>query len=299
MSSKALSPPYIGRFAPSPTGPLHLGSLYTALASYLDARSQQGQWLLRIDDLDHFRIIPEATDQILTVLDKLGLHWDGEIYYQSRHIEHYQAILEQLQKQDRLYPCTCTRKKLAELGPVYPGTCRRQAAASGTAFALRLKTDAAAIHFTDRLQGVIQQNLAQSCGDFIIKRKDGVIAYQLAVVVDEQQQNISHVVRGLDLLDSTPRQIYLQQCLGLPQPDYMHIPVIVDQHGVKLSKQTQAKAVSAQQPGQTLWLLLELLQQQPPEAIKPAPPPEILRWAIEHWRPEKLKKIRAIEQRIE
>ncbi len=296
MSSQAASHTYIGRFAPSPTGPLHLGSLYTALASYLDARSQQGQWLLRIDDLDHFRIIPEATDQILTVLDRLGLHWDGEVYYQSHHIDHYQAIIDQLTEQDWIYPCTCSRKKLAATGTVYPGTCRQKIHSDDSPFALRIKTNSQNIRFHDRLQGDIQQNLMQSCGDFIIRRKDGVIAYQLAVVIDEYQQNISHIVRGLDLLDSTPRQIYLQQCLKLPQPDYMHIPVIVDADGVKLSKQTHAEAISADQQGETLWRLLDLLQQQPPKSLQQADSTEILQWGIDHWQPEKLKKIRAIAQ---
>ena len=296
MNKQVASPAYIGRFAPSPTGPLHLGSLYTALASYLDARSQQGQWLLRIDDLDHFRIIPEATDQILTVLDKLGLHWDDKIYYQSQHIEHYQAILERLEQDNWLYPCTCTRKKLAASGPPYPGYCRQKKIAADSTFALRIRTKQQPIVFKARLQGRIEQNLQQSCGDFILKRKDDVIAYQLAEIVDERQQNITHIVRGFDLLDSTPRQIYLQQCLGLPQPDYMHIPVIVDQHGIKLSKQTHAEAVSAKHPEKTLWLLLNLLRQQPPETLQQASAREILSWGIEHWKPEKLKKIRAIEQ---
>jgi glutamyl-Q tRNA(Asp) synthetase len=299
LISTTSSPTYTGRFAPSPTGPLHLGSLYTALASYLDARSRQGQWLLRIDDLDHFRIIPKATDQILNVLDKLGLHWDGEVYYQSQHIEDYQAALVQLETQDRLYPCICSRKKLAQSGAVYPGHCRQKTIPADADVAIRIKTPPSPVSLMDRLQGTIQQNLQQQCGDFILKRKDGVIAYQLAVVVDEYQQNISHIVRGLDLLDSTPRQCFLQQCLGLPQPSYMHIPVVVDQSGIKLSKQSHAEAISAKNPAKTLWLLLDLLKQHPLTELKRANVQTILRWGIEHWQPENLKKIRAIEQRIE
>jgi len=291
--------PYIGRFAPSPTGPLHLGSLYTALASFLDARHHHGQWRLRIDDLDRFRIVPEASDQILFVLDKLGLHWDGPVYYQSQHIADYHAAIDRLYQNGMLYSCTCSRKKLARLGSVYPGFCRKNTTIPPQPYALRIKTDARPIHFIDRLQGEIQQCLPQTTGDFIIKRKDNIIAYQLAVVIDEQQQHITQVVRGLDLLDSTARQLYIQQQLGLSQPEYMHIPLIVDSHGVKLSKQTQAEAVSAQNPGQTLWYLLQKLNQKPPAELKHAPAQDILAWAIPHWQADKLKKIRAISNQID
>ncbi len=290
---------YIGRFAPSPTGPLHLGSLYTALASFLDARHHYGQWRLRIDDLDRFRILPEASDQILFILDKLGLHWDGPVYYQSQHIADYHAAIDQLYQNGMLYPCTCSRKKLAQSGSAYPGFCRKNTHISQQPYALRIKTDAQPIHFIDRLQGKIQQCLPQTTGDFIVKRKDNIIAYQLAVVIDEQQQHITQVVRGLDLLDSTARQLYIQQQLDLAQPEYMHIPLIVDSHGVKLSKQTQAEAVSAHNPGQTLWYLLQKLNQQPPAELKHASAQDVLNWAIPHWQADKLKKIRAISNQID
>ncbi|WP_198246467.1 tRNA glutamyl-Q(34) synthetase GluQRS [methane-oxidizing endosymbiont of Gigantopelta aegis] len=291
--------PYIGRFAPSPTGPLHLGSLYTALASFLDARHHHGQWRLRIDDLDRFRILPEASDQILFILDKLGLYWDGPVYYQSQHIADYDAAIDRLYQNGMLYPCSCSRKKLAQSGSVYPGFCRKNTHTSQQPYALRIKTDAQPIHFIDRLQGKIQQCLPQTTGDFIVKRKDNIIAYQLAVVIDEQQQHITQVVRGLDLLDSTTRQLYIQQQLDLAQPEYMHIPLIVDSHGIKLSKQTQAEAVSAHNPGQTLWHLLQKLNQHPPSELKHASAQDVLDWAIPHWQVDKLKKIRAISNQID
>ncbi len=291
--------PYIGRFAPTPSGPLHLGSLYTALASFLDARHHHGQWCLRIDDLDRFRIFPEASDQILFVLDKLGLHWDGPVYYQSQHLTDYHAAIDRLYQNGMLYSCTCSRKKLARSGSVYPGFCRKNTNIPPQPNALRIKTDAQLIHFIDRLQGKIQQCLSQTTGDFIVKRKDNIIAYQLAVVIDEQQQHITQVVRGLDLLDSTARQLYIQQQLDLARPEYMHIPLIVDAQGKKLSKQTQAEAVSAQNPGQTLWHLLQKLNQQPPTELKHASAQALLDWAIPHWQADKLKKIRAISNQID
>ncbi len=298
IDKKSQQPRYIGRFAPSPSGPLHLGSLFTALASFLDARAHRGQWLLRIDDLDTFRNVPGATDSIIQTLDTLGLHWDQSIYYQSQHVELYQALLDKLQKQGWLYPCTCNRKDLARKN-AYPGYCLNKTVETGLPHALRVKTQNRDITFYDRLQGLFQQNLSQSPGDFIVRRKDNITAYQFAVVIDEYQQHITHVVRGFDLLDSTPRQIYLQNLLDYPQPEYMHLPVIVDRQGDKLSKQTGAQAVSTKNPSKTLYFLLSLLKQQPPAELVDAPPSEILDWAIIHWQAEHLKKTRAIFSEID
>ncbi|CAA9889520.1 glutamyl-Q tRNA(Asp) synthetase [Candidatus Methylobacter favarea] len=291
---------YIGRFAPSPTGPLHLGSLYTALAGFLQARSQQGQWLLRIDDLDTPRNIKGAADTILKTLEIFGLHWDGNVYYQSHKREEYEAILNELKNNERVYPCTCSRKELSHLPAkqalpdIYPGICRDKQAPAGAPHALRVKTDHCIISFQDDLQGLISANLAERHGDFILKRKDRIIAYQLAVVIDDHRQNITHVVRGSDLLDSTPKQIFLQQQLEWPAPGYMHVPILVDRQGYKLSKQTFAQAVDLKTPHQVIFQLLSLLKQKPPAELQQAPAAELLGWAQNHWNPAPLKNLRAI-----
>ncbi|MBD9356258.1 tRNA glutamyl-Q(34) synthetase GluQRS [Methylomonas sp. EbA] len=288
------SAPYIGRFAPSPTGPLHLGSLYTALASYLDARRHKGRWLLRIDDLDTPRNMPGAGDEILYCLQSFGLYWDGEVDYQSDHLEQYEQAIVQLQNQHALYPCTCSRSLLANSPLIYPGYCRTNEQSAHAPHALRVKTTDVSIDFSDALQGKISQNLASEYGDFIVKRKDGIIAYQLACVVDDQRQAINQVVRACDLLDSTPKQHYLQRLLGYPSPRYMHIPLIVDREGHKLSKQTRAEAVNPNQAGPTLFLLLTLLKQNPPLNLRLAAIDSILEWAIEHWQAERLTNTQAV-----
>ena len=277
--------PYIGRFAPSPTGPLHIGSLYTAFASFLQARSQQGLWLLRIDDLDTPRNIKGSGDSILKTLETFGLHWDGRVTYQSQTLGLYHEILDQLSQDKLIYPCTCSRKTLTA---VYSGICRNKQILPDSPYSLRIKTDDRFIAFNDRLQGLISQNLADH-GDFILKRKDQIIAYQFAVVIDDDRQHISHIVRGYDLLDSTPRQIYLQQLLGFVTPDYMHVPVIIDEQGYKLSKQTRATAVDLNKPHAVIFELLTLLKQNPPGELQHAPSTELLGWAIEHWNPALLK----------
>lgn len=292
--------PSIGRFAPSPTGPLHLGSLYTALAGFLQARSQQGQWRLRIDDLDTPRNVNGAADAILTTLDIFGLYWDGEVYYQSRHLAIYNDILSDLQRNKFVYPCTCSRKMLMENASentpsdIYPGLCRHLNSPPAGSHALRIKTDQRIISFQDELQGLIVHNLAAQDGDFIVKRKDGIIAYQFAVVVDDKLQQVNHIVRGFDLLEATPKQIYLQQLLGLATPCYMHVPVIVDGQGFKLSKQTQATAVDLAAPGRVIFELLVLLRQTPPLELQRASVDDLLAWAIAHWRPELLQAKRAV-----
>ncbi|WP_020565256.1 tRNA glutamyl-Q(34) synthetase GluQRS [Methylosarcina fibrata] len=293
-------PSYIGRFAPSPTGPLHLGSLSTALAGYLQARSQQGQWLLRIDDLDTPRNAPDASDGILATLDTYGLHWDDEADYQSRHLAEYEHLLHQLQQDGLAYPCTCTRKSLTALhaepaaGDVYPGLCRNQRHPATSPYSLRIKTDPRIVTFEDQLQGTISHRLAEQHGDFIIKRRDQIIAYQFAVVVDDARQGITEVVRGFDLLQETPKQIFLQQILGFSSPGYRHVPVIVDRDGRKLSKQTLAEAVALTEPETVLFQLLGLLRQRPPDELRGAPPTELLDWAIGHWNPEPLRNSRTI-----
>jgi glutamyl-Q tRNA(Asp) synthetase len=239
---------YTGRFAPSPTGPLHLGSLIAAAASWLDARAADGRWRVRIEDLDRPRCLPGAADAILRTLDRLGLHWDGEVLYQSQRLEHYRAALDKLAP--RTYWCGCTRREIADssLGlasdgaHIYPGTCRRGTARKR---ALRVQTPRETLAFVDRLQGRCEQVLARDIGDFVLYRADGLFAYQLAVVVDDAAQGVTDVVRGADLLDSTPRQIYLQRLLALPTPRYMHVPVALDAAGEKLSKQTAAAPIEA------------------------------------------------------
>lgn len=289
---------YIGRFAPSPTGPLHLGSLFTALASFLDARSHKGLWLLRIDDLDTPRNKDGSVSAILNTLEAFGLNWDDSVYYQSQHLDDYAYYLDKLEQNQLTYRCNCSRKSLAEMYPndspnskhsIYPGLCRNKTIPADTPHAIRIKAEGYTLSFNDELQGTISHNLAEQHGDFILKRKDGIIAYQFAVVVDDALQNINHIVRGCDLLEETPKQIYLQQLLNFPTPKYMHVPVIVDHHGYKLSKQTLATAVDTKMPNKTLFDLLVLLKQNPPDELEDASVAELLDWAIAYWQPEVLR----------
>ena len=248
---------YTGRFAPSPTGPLHRGSLVAALASYLDARVRRGCWLLRIEDIDAARPVPGAAESILACLQALGMQPDGEVIWQSRRHSRYQAAFERLAH--HTYPCACTRREIADShsglasdgAAVYPGTCRTGLAAGRQARAWRLRVPDRGhdcISFEDRWVGTVSQRLANEVGDFVLKRADGFWAYQLAVVVDDAEQQVTHVVRGIDLLDSTPRQIYLQRLLGYPTPAYLHVPVVTNAAGEKLSKQTGAVALDLSQP---------------------------------------------------
>jgi glutamyl-Q tRNA(Asp) synthetase len=240
---------YTGRFAPSPTGPLHMGSLIAALASWLDARSAGGLWLIRMDDLDRPRCVPGAADGILETLRRLGLDWDGDVVYQSARLGLYRRALERLQSHS--YWCSCSRREIADSSlslasdgaPIYPGTCRP--GSSRRPRALRVRTSSEAIVFDDRVQGRQAQCLERDIGDFVLYRADGQFAYQLAVAVDDAEQGVTDVVRGADLLDSTARQIHLQRLLGLPTPRYLHVPVAIDAHGEKLSKQTGAQPVDA------------------------------------------------------
>lgn len=298
-------PEYRGRFAPSPTGPLHFGSLIAALGSYLDAKHQQGLWLLRMEDLDTPRCVAGAADDIVRTLDAYGLHWDGPTLYQSQRTASYAYALERLMDAGAAYPCSCTRKEIADSavtgieGPVYPGTCRTGIPAGREARAWRVRTDRMAqgngtIGIDDRAQGHIGQNLEKEIGDFVVKRADGLYAYQLAVVVDDAEQGITDVVRGADLLLSTPRQIYLQHLLGLPTPRYLHLPVMVNAEGEKLSKQTLATPIRKDRAVATLYQALQHLYQDPPRELACASILEILSWGIEHWQPLKVAGVRTV-----
>ncbi|VAW76541.1 Glutamyl-Q tRNA(Asp) synthetase [hydrothermal vent metagenome] len=289
---------YIGRFAPSPSGPLHFGSLVAAVGSYLDARTHGGDWLVRMEDLDPPREMPGASDDILRTLEIFGLHHDGEIMFQSHRHEAYQAILDQLVKQGLAYPCTCTRSEIREAGTVngiYPGTCRNGLLPGRKERSVRLRVDDTVVHFTDRLQGHIEENLATQTGDFILRRADGLYAYQLAVVIDDAEQSITDIVRGADLLDSTARQIYLQKQLGLLTPRYMHLPVAVKQDGAKLSKQTFAAPLDHRQPTTQLALALRFLGQTVPVTLEMETTENFLRWAVSVWDTALLPQERNIE----
>lgn len=260
---------YIGRFAPSPTGPLHKGSLVAALASYLDAKAHGGQWLVRIEDIDEARTVPGAAQAILQCLNAFGMRWDGDVVWQSQRKALYEAAFARLGS--HVYACGCTRREIADSrigvasdgAAVYPGTCRAGLASGKTERAWRLRVPDHAssyVSFEDRWIGSVTQHLATDAGDFVLKRADGFWAYQLAVVVDDTQQDVTDVVRGADLLDSTPRQIYLQRLLGTPTPRYLHVPVVTNTKGEKLSKQTGAQALDLGQPLQELIAVGRFLQ---------------------------------------
>lgn len=273
---------YRGRFAPSPTGPLHLGSLIAAVASYLDARHQCGAWLVRMDDLDPPRELPGAADSILRSLEDHGLDWDEEVMWQSRRQVAYLDALATLRNSKRLFDCRCTRAALGPNGSCQ-GDCRTQQAIGGEATATRIIVAADTdIQFNDGLQGLQHSRLGATVQDFALRRKDQLIAYQLAVVVDDAEQQITDIVRGSDLLDSTPRQIYLQRCLGFAQPHYTHIPVIANEQGQKFSKQNHAPELIAAQAPANLRQALHFLQQAPPpqSAVSPR---EILSFASQNW----------------
>ncbi|MCG8315011.1 MAG: tRNA glutamyl-Q(34) synthetase GluQRS [Pseudomonadales bacterium] len=275
---------YVGRFAPSPTGLLHFGSLMTAVASYLDAKAHQGKWLVRIEDLDPPRETPGASEEILRTLEAYGLHWDGSVWKQSERHTLYERQVNALIAAQQAYYCTCSRKPLIrKYGGHYPGICRGQFNKPDQDAAIRVLTHNNAIGFEDLLQGHWEQRLESETGDFIIKRKDGLYAYHLAVVMDDQAQNVTDIVRGLDLLDSTPRHLHLQQLLGYATPNYLHLPIIVNEQGHKLSKQTFAAAIPNNQPSQPLWQAISALGQQPPKALIGAPPQELLQWGQANW----------------
>lgn len=300
---------YIGRFAPSPTGPLHFGSLIAAVASYCDARSHDGKWLLRMEDLDKPREVQGATSLILEALENYGFEWDGEIVHQSQRADFYEHALAQLKSNGVIYPCTCSRKEIADSaissgieGAIYPKTCltedvkKKSALQTNRYEASRVMVLDENIMFSDKIQGKITQNLARDIGDFIVKRADGLFAYQLAVVVDDAYQGITHVVRGADLLDSTPRQIYLQRLLDYETPEYAHVPVAVNAAGEKLSKQTLARAIPQESTPTLVFDALSFLGQQPPAEIKNATLNEVWRWAIANWKLDNVPKNRTFSK---
>lgn len=294
--------PYIGRFAPSPTGPLHFGSLLAALASFLDAKSHQGTWLVRIEDIDPPREQPSAKTLILQALDVYGLHSDQAIVFQSQRDALYQDALERLIQQQRVFACCCSRKQLADNNGIHFGACRsvnKEVEQGLSSFAWRLDSQpfhrplhTAQIEFFDQLQGLYSQSVKNDIGDFVVKRKDQLWAYQLAMVVDDYQQGVTHVVRGIDLIDSTLRQNMLQMALGYPQPHYAHIPVACADNGQKLSKQNLAPALDLENPQISLWRALSWLRQEPPEILRHASVKELLAWGIAHWNAEKLAGIK-------
>lgn len=296
---------YRGRFAPSPTGPLHLGSLVAAIGSYLQARRANGIWLVRIEDLDPPRTIPGAADHILHALQTLGFRWDEPVVWQSQRSAMYEQALNLLIERGLTYPCSCTRSELQGLveAPAvdgdelrYPGRCAHGPMRADGPHAWRLRVDHQAIEFNDGLQGSHCIDLQQSIGDFVIKRRDGWFAYQLAVVVDDAAQGITEVVRGYDLLLNTPRQIAVQRALSLATPRYLHLPLITDRHGHKLAKSSHAAPIDVGHAGPTLWRALQLLQQSPPAALQSATVSQLWEWAIANWQPERLQFMRSIAE---
>ncbi|MDR2788448.1 MAG: tRNA glutamyl-Q(34) synthetase GluQRS [Candidatus Accumulibacter sp.] len=294
--------PHRGRFAPSPTGPLHFGSLVAAVASYLDARANGGEWWLRIEDIDVPRTAPGAADGILRTLEGFGFEWDGEVVFQSRRLDLYHAALVRLQLAGLAYPCSCSRREIAasatrrsvDGGLLYPGSCRAGLRDGAAARAWRLRVPDREFVFRDRVQGAARQNLEREVGDFVLLRADGQYAYQLAVVVDDAAQGINSVVRGVDLLDSTARQIWLLQCLGWPAPSYAHLPVAVNRAGEKLSKQTRAPAVDPSRGVGLLVRALRFLGQPVPGEAERMALPDFWRWAVGAWRISRVPTARAI-----
>jgi glutamyl-Q tRNA(Asp) synthetase len=282
---------YVGRFAPSPTGSLHLGSLVAALGSYLDARSHGGRWLVRMEDLDRARVLKGSAGNILRTLELFALHWDGVIEYQSARTAHYAQALERLRALGTTFECSCSRRDL-ESDSGYPGTCRSGPRRSGPT-AMRFRVEDVALKVEDRFQGPCEFLLRER-GDVIIRRRDGVFAYQLAVVVDDALQGVTDVVRGADLLDSTPWQIALQQALRYPTPRYAHLPVVTEPGGQKLAKSTHSVGIDSGAASRQLCEALVLLQQQPPAELQLESPAAIVEWGCANWRPEPLTAVREV-----
>jgi glutamyl-Q tRNA(Asp) synthetase len=283
--------PVIGRFAPSPTGPLHFGTLVAAVASYLQARQSGGQWLLRIEDLDPPRVVAGAADNLLFLLEGLGFEWDGKVAYQSTEFARYRDILATLRRQQLVFECSCSRREIlasaphpGEEGPVYPGTCRHGVRGGRGERALRLRVTDEELCFVDGIQGEQRQNLEREVGDFVLYRADGVFAYQLAVVIDDMDAGVTQVVRGADLLFSTPRQIWLYRCLDAQPPAYFHHPLALGADGQKLSKRDgDYTLITAANAGVQLWRALEFLGQTPPVALADAAAAEVLSWGLKNF----------------
>lgn len=296
--------PYRGRFAPTPSGPLHLGSLLTAFASWLQARAQGGCWLLRIDDLDRERCAPGATDEILHQLEVHGLHWDETPRYQTRHVSEYADALMRLREERCVYACMCTRAQLKTEsrsgldGPVYSSHCRDLRLADAN-HALRLRVSGTDITFDDGWQGRQRRNLESDIGDFVIRRRDGTAAYQLACAVDEAAMSVTDIVRGTDLLGSTFMQLHVMELLGLRRPQYRHLPVLTATDGRKLSKQNRAAPIEAARAAVNLWSCLDALGQHPPPQLRMASVDEILTWARAHWTPTRVPARASISIEVE
>lgn len=290
---------YVGRFAPSPTGPLHFGSLVAAAGSYFDARSNDGKWLLRIEDVDRPRTVAGATESILASLEGFGFEWDGELVRQSHRDDAYAAAFERLRQAGHVFPCACSRREIADStlardgSRVYPGTCRNGLPTGRKARAWRVRVRGC-IDFEDAVQGRQCEDLVTELGDFIVLRADGQFAYQLAVVVDDFDAGVTHVVRGADLLDSTGRQIYLQHLLGYPTPAYAHLPVATNAAGEKLSKQTRAPGVDRSRAQAALLAAISFLGQNPPEALADASLAELHRWATANWSLARVPQVRMV-----
>lgn len=290
----------VGRFAPSPTGPLHFGSLIAAVGSYCQARRGGGRWLLRMDDLDAPRVVPGAAAGILATLETLGFRWDGEVLWQSRRAEAYRAALEQLRRDGMLYDCACSRREIlasaphpGEEGPVYPGTCRNGLPAGRPARAIRIRVPEQEVGFRDEVFGWCGQNLAREVGDFVLRRADGVYAYQLAAVVDDAACGVTQVVRGADLLGSTPRQLFLARSLGVPVPEYLHLPLATTPAGEKISKRHEpADDPLAGRGGEMIFRALRWLGQPAPAELRGAPPGEVLAWGVAAFEPRLIPAVR-------
>jgi glutamyl-Q tRNA(Asp) synthetase len=294
---------YRGRFAPSPTGPLHFGSLVTAVGSYLCARRAGGEWLLRIEDLDTPRVVPGAADEIIRTLDAFGFEWTGSILHQSSRREAYEAAAQHLLNTGRAFHCSCTRSELQAAQSSeqrlfdtdelrYPGWCRNGPRQPERKTALRLFVPRGETAISDSLQGRFTVDVSVEVGDFVIRRRDGLHAYQLAVVIDDAFQGVSAVVRGADLLHSTPRQVILQSMLSLPTPMYAHLPVATDMNGIKLSKSAGAAAIDIARPTYELWRALEFLRQAPPHELRRSGLAALWEWAIKHWQLQRVNGLR-------
>jgi glutamyl-Q tRNA(Asp) synthetase len=293
------SRPVVGRFAPSPTGPLHFGSLVAALGSYLLAKQSGGQWLMRVEDLDPPRVVPGSADAILKLLEQLGFEWDGEPLYQSQRFERYRQILAELRQQGLVFDCSCSRRELiasaphsGEDGPIYPGTCRQGAVGQRVERSLRLRVPDEDLFCRDMVFGPLQQNLQREVGDFVLQRADGLFAYQLAVVVDDIDSGVNQVVRGADLLSSTPRQTYLYRCLQQPLPVYCHLPLALGMDRQKLSKRHgRSGIITPANSRRALWSALQFLGQQPPVEFAGGPVTELMAWGLANFSCAKISSV--------
>ena len=289
------NPAYIGRFAPTPSGYLHFGSLVAALASYLDARAVGGKWLMRMEDLDPPREVAGAQAAILDTLERYGFEWDGALVRQSERHDAYAEVLQRWLSHGLAYACVCSRKQLEAYHGVYPGFCRNAGHDWDNA-AIRIRVPELTYRFVDRVQGPFDMHLGRDSGDFVIRRRDGLYAYQLAVVIDDAWQGVTDIVRGADLLDSTPRQLYLQELLGIAQPRYLHVPLITQPDGHKLGKSYRSPPLPADQATPLLLRALRALGQPAGAELAWGSAAEVLKWGVEHWDPALIPRVLNIEE---